>query len=308
MFGRDDPMKESRLGHRLFMSVRSLHRGSAVTKFSLIDLLAVFDAEGGTGANRKGVRYEQKYVGELPEWVEGDPELVRRVLHELVGRAIFATERGFVDVSISHRHDELLIVVRDSGAYVAPTEVEALFGETQNDCRAAGGDVAWLASDPGLGSIFTAQLPVKAIAGESHPAVEIRNPHPGPLLLRGRRVLLVEDSTEMRFLAVKYLRSAGADVTVVTDGEDALAKARAITYDVILMDLQLPGRSGLQIVRELRAAGYARPIVAMTAHAFTDDRRRSLAAGCDEHLSKPVIRQALIECVHRLAAKTAASA
>ena len=105
---------------------------------------------------------------------------------------------------------------------------------------------------------------------------------------RGGRVLLAEDNVINQEVAVELLRSAGLVVDVAADGEEAIAMALRVAYDVVLMDVQMPKVDGLQAARILRSHGLSLPIVAMTANAFSEDRDACLAAGMNDHVAKPV--------------------
>lgn len=107
------------------------------------------------------------------------------------------------------------------------------------------------------------------------------------------KILLVEDAADTRDLVAAVLEMAGHEVESAETGEQALGKLKTPRRqpDVILMDMSLPGRlSGLDVVRELRAAPIydATPILALTAHALIGDQERSLEAGCDRHITKPI--------------------
>jgi signal transduction histidine kinase/CheY-like chemotaxis protein len=108
--------------------------------------------------------------------------------------------------------------------------------------------------------------------------------------IRGARVLLVDDVELNREVAKEYLRGAGMRVDTASDGREAVAKARAGDYALVLMDVQMPVMDGLTATRELRADPRCRdlPILAMTAHAMDGDQERSLAAGMNDHLTKPI--------------------
>ena len=106
------------------------------------------------------------------------------------------------------------------------------------------------------------------------------------------KILLVEDEPDNRDLIRMFLESDGHEIRTAATGEDAVSEAGGGGFDLVLMDLSLPGEfDGLEATRRLRAdARFDRvPVVALTAHAMRGDRERALAAGCDEHIPKPII-------------------
>ena len=109
------------------------------------------------------------------------------------------------------------------------------------------------------------------------------------------RILVVEDNEVNRELVLHMLDGLGLQVTAAADGFEALALAATASFDLVLMDMQMPGMDGLQTTRALRALpGWAdTPIVALTANAFDEDRRTCLAAGMTEFLAKPISAEAL---------------
>lgn len=113
-------------------------------------------------------------------------------------------------------------------------------------------------------------------------------PPPGMAGIRGARVLLVEDNPINQQVAAEFLQQAGLHVDIAINGRDGMEQACRGDYDLILMDVQMPGMDGLEATRLIRAQGLHTPIVAMTAHALDADRQRSLAAGMDDHLTKPI--------------------
>jgi signal transduction histidine kinase/ActR/RegA family two-component response regulator len=146
-----------------------------------------------------------------------------------------------------------------------------------------------------------------AIADNSAVAKPI-TPHFRP----GTRILLAEDGLDNQRLLSHFLTKAGADVTIADNGEIALKKVVATLqnrtrrrddpegpFDLILMDMQMPVMDGYHATRELRQAGFTGPILALTAHAMTEDRQKCLNAGCNDHISKPVKRDAFLETVSR---------
>lgn len=114
--------------------------------------------------------------------------------------------------------------------------------------------------------------------------------------LAGLDVLVVEDVTDNQDLFRLFLEAAGAVVDIARNGAEALEKAPA-GYDVILMDIQMPILDGLSATRQLRERGVTTPIIALTAHAMPEEVAKSKAAGCIDHISKPVSSQTLITAI-----------
>ncbi len=109
------------------------------------------------------------------------------------------------------------------------------------------------------------------------------------------RILLVEDNDMNRDVLGRLLRKKGYEVDFALDGAEAVQAALTHPPDLILMDISLPTMDGYEATRRLRAEGWTRPIIALTAHALTIDRDRALAAGCTDYESKPVDFQRLLQ-------------
>jgi signal transduction histidine kinase/DNA-binding response OmpR family regulator len=182
-----------------------------------------------------------------------------------------------------------------------------------------GGDVTLVQTQPGVGTCFRAtvatgplgnlgpgdgSVPVALPAGKV-----IANAGGGrELLPEGCRVLLAEDRPDNQHLIRGMLTKAGAEVAVVENGALAVSAALAACeagrpFDVILMDMQMPVMDGYTATAALRSKGYTGPIIALTAHAMVSERDKSLRAGCDDHTTKPVNRDHLLQVVARYAAK-----
>ena len=114
------------------------------------------------------------------------------------------------------------------------------------------------------------------------------------------KILVADDSPDNRYLIVQMLRLAGASVDVAGDGAEAVALARVGNFDAVLLDIQMPVMDGYGALRGLRDMGFNGPILALTAHAFLEERERCLASGFDEHIAKPIDRKAMTAMVARL--------
>src|SRR5262249_3917721 len=119
----------------------------------------------------------------------------------------------------------------------------------------------------------------------------VKRPAMDAVLTPGLRVLVVEDNDLNRVVAQALLNSIGAKPTMIGSGDEGVAAAASQDYDVVLMDVQMPGTDGLTATRKIRALDSPRsrvPIVAMTANAMPEDREQCLAAGMDDYIAKPI--------------------
>jgi len=266
--------------------------------------------------------------GDFPLPLRGDATRLTQCLINYAGNAIKFSESGEIVLRAIRLGEDAQTVdirfeVSDTGIGIAATDLARLFTDlsqaasastshrdgtglglaiTQRLAALMGGS-AGATSQPGLGSTFwfSARLakteePVSTAPGEAvalDPALLAR--------IRGARILIVEDERINQEIACEFLRDLELSIDTAGNGQEALEKATDSTYELIVMDVQMPVMNGLEATRRIRElAGYAEvPILAMTANAFAEDRATCLAAGMTDFLRKPVDPPSLIGSIAR---------
>ena len=301
------------------------------------DLLELLDDVTGAlrlQAEKKGLKFEIKYKYPIPKYIQTDPVRLKQIMFNLANNAIKFTEHGHVHVVISFAQhaSNLDIAIIDTGIGIAPAQLKLLFTPfTQADSsttRRFGGT--------GLGLYISKQL-IEKLGGKIHiesiPELGTKcifsiktgtvdenelltnepTHHPGtvsritkPMVatfdLSGN-LLVVDDSPDNQKLIRLLLDDFSVQVTSADNGKVAVELALANDYDLVLMDMQMPVLDGIEATNMLRAAGYRTPIIALTANAMDEDKKRYKHAGCDDFLSKPIDRQTFFSVLrHYLAA------
>lgn len=282
-------------------------------------------------AQAKGIGLEFLFKNQIPQRVITDPTRLRQILLNMLSNAIKFTEKGKVTLEASWYNSRLSFRVRDTGVGIDMHVAEKLFqpfvqvdssttrrfGGTglglalsRKLAEALGGNVALESSSSGSGSCFlieVAGIPVEPVhffetleresleAKPDFPALNDSN------ALNGVKVLLVEDAPINQILISRFLTGAGAQVELANNGLEGVKKALSGNYGIVLMDIQMPEMDGYEATTTLRGRGYKTPIIALTAHALKEDRDRCLAAGCSDHLTKPIDRRLLISQISNLA-------
>ena len=284
-------------------------------------------------ARQKGLEFAFDATGAVPDFFLGDPGRLRQILLNLIGNAIKFTERGHIHVSVDAEFatpDRALLhfAVEDTGIGVPPELQEKIFAAfSQADgsmARKYGGTglglaiclrlvekmagKIWIESAPQKGSTFhfTANLGVlPAEETQARPGVESSAESLAPQAGLCR-VLVVEDNAVNRKLAQRILEKRGFQVTLAVDGHQALLAVEKATFDLILMDIQMPEMDGFEATAAIRKreqlAGKHTPIIALTAHAMKEDRERCLSAGMDAYVTKPIRPDELFRTIHELLA------
>ena len=293
-------------------------------EFLLEDVLKQVTLVVGTRAAEKKLEFRLDLAPDLAPALIGDSGRLAQVLTNLCSNAVKFTERGAIVIAISQAEaqgvDRILLrfAVRDTGIGMTSEQLGRLFQPfTQVDssstrkfsgtglglaiCRRLvammGGEIR-AASEPGQGSefVFTASFGIGRTLPGQHPVLRggaggQESWPEGPWgRLEGRKLLLVEDNDFNQQVASELLTLAGAEITLAENGSVAVALAQRMSFDAILMDLQMPVMDGYEATRRLRSvlALAATPIIAMTAHALVDEKERCLAIGMDDYVTKPI--------------------
>lgn len=303
-----------------------LHFEQVTFQALLQDLYALLENR----ALEKSLRLSFLFRNPVPSLFQTDSTRIHQILANLIGNALKFTEKGEVSVifDFEDKNSTLIVDVVDSGPGLTPDQAGRLFipfnqGDTSHSRKFGGtglglalsrhlaillgGSLDLVRSKPGEGTTFRLKLPIIPTDGSSlfsrvagpiyRAASELPNKSRH---LAGLRILLVDDSDDNQMLIGHFVKMAGADVQLASDGETAIQMALKSNFDVILMDIQMPGMDGVEATTRLRRCGFAKPIIALTAHAMLAEKERCLAAGCNKHITKPINREFLITAIRDL--------
>jgi len=292
------------------------------TEFSIRETIQGVVGEFGAKAEGKGLSLTHTLDASLPEMVVGDPLRLRQIVWHLVGNGIKFTREGRVEVTASaataapsdkNRRAQVTIRIQDTGIGIALNQLAEIFesfgqletGLSRNHgglglglavtgklIALLGGTVS-VDSQLGRGSVFTVNLPFKLPLESGAAAPECKKS-------RGR-VLVVDDNAIAQTIASHALRRQCFEVECASDGRMALRVASQARFDIILMDLQMPGWDGFQTVEQIRRLpGYRdTPIIAVTANCSDDYRAQSVKCGMQDFLAKPVRTRELVQAVEK---------
>lgn len=266
-------------------------------------------------ARAKSLGITVEYYPELPDWVIGDPRRLRQVLVNLLGNAIKFTLQGEVKLTVQPVNSHICFSVMDTGIGIDSAQIPGLFqafeqadGKTtrrfggtglglaisRDLARLMGGDIT-VKSVLDQGSTFTLRLPLEKTRQPEHYAP--REPQAAGARMAGVSVLAVEDEELNRIVLREMLEYEGATVVLTQNGQQALDRLEELgpaTFDIVLMDVQMPVMDGYEATRQIKSIAPSLPVIGLTAHAMAEEKERCLAAGMVAHVTKPVDQDYLV--------------
>ncbi|RAK64300.1 ATP-binding protein [Phenylobacterium kunshanense] len=284
-------------------------------------------------AQERGLELNLRMTPETPAWVMADAVRLRQILFNLVGNALKFTDSGSVDVIVHATRRgpgeaRVRLSVRDTGPGIAEEQVPRLFDRfsqaDRSDERRHGGaglglaivrqlvelmdGRVWVETELGTGSTFHVELPLDLASApaEEPDADEHLLSAPFPRL----RILAVDDNPVNLMVLDQLLSSLDLVVESAASGPEALAALAGSAYDLVLSDIQMPGMTGLDLLRRLRAApgpNQATPVIALTADVASGGRQRYLDQGFTDHCAKPIELADLLEAIGRATSASAAA-
>jgi len=283
---------------------------------SVVDLVLDIKSLLGHIAKEKGLEFRLNFKYPLPSMIETDPTRLRQIILNLCSNAIKFTERGRIslDVSYDQNHQHLHIGVSDTGIGMSETEQQHLFEffaqadiSTSRKYGGTGlglsisnqlahlldGDIS-CKSVPGEGSQFVLVISAKQVSGtaiihtlDEQKNISNNNQNSKIPALSGK-ILLAEDGKDNQAIVKLMLRRTGVLLDIVENGKQVLETLSDKTYDLILMDMQMPEMGGAEALKHIRESGNKTPVVMLTANAMQDEQQRCNDLGANEFLTKPI--------------------
>lgn len=271
-------------------------------------------------AKEKDIYLIAEYTVPPPDLIVTDPVRLKQILVNLIGNALKFTDNGGVRLRIHSQKGEMQFFVEDTGVGIDMAHKDKLFkpfSQADNSTTRVfggtglglalsskladllGGSIKLVTSKIGVGSVFLFSMKnLREISAE--PTVANTATATPDQRLKDFKILMCEDSPDIQKLLRLVLRKEGVIFELASNGQEGFEKAMAGEYDIVLMDIQMPILDGYLATKKLREAGFKKPIVALTAHAMSDEKERCFAVGCNEYLSKPIDREKLISTIYRL--------
>lgn len=303
------------------------------TAFNIKDLIEKLVKTNKVHAKNKGIELVCSINSNLNKMYIGDYSKIQQILNNLISNAIKFTNRGSVCLNaekLSEEEDMALLkfVVEDTGIGISSEDMDKLFKSfSQVDgtyTRKYGGTGLGLIISKKLAELMSGEICVKSIKGkgstfslvikiekfydlESPKEIDEVDNYENSLVSISRRILIVEDNKANQVVLNRMCSKMNSIVKIVGNGKQALEILSTESFDVILMDIQMPIMDGVEATRIIREnekrSGEHIPIIALTAYALKGDREKFLNLGMDDYLSKPVVMETLHKCIEKAALK-----
>ncbi|MEO5332695.1 MAG: ATP-binding protein [Magnetococcus sp. YQC-5] len=280
-------------------------------------------------AKDKGLKLFWGVDDTVPELVMGDPGRLRQIVLNLVGNAIKFTHSGEVRVEVKINNQQLQMSVSDTGIGIPEHKQKLIFEpfmqsdlSTSRQYGGTGlglticsqlaekmGGVIHLESTVGKGSVFRMSWPFEVVLTSDQPRNASCQPEDRQdptaqqtISNRNHKILVADDAPDNQIIIKAFLKKTPWQIDIAKDGAEAFLKFTQNHYDLVLMDVEMPVMDGYATTRAIRIwerehERHRTPVLALTAHAMLEYRERSLDAGCDGHLVKPVGKARLIQTI-----------
>lgn len=259
-------------------------------------------------------------LSENQQYIWGDPIKIRQILTNLINNALKFTDVGFIDFGVTKTNNLIQFFVKDTGSGIPKQDLDIIFERfrqagTNNHFKHRGTGLGlaiskayvelmsgniWVDSNINEGSTFYFTVPDKILgAGDHHKD----NSKPGKeeeFSWSGLKILIAEDErTNFEYIR-EILAATGVQVTHAVDGTEAFEKlAGNEKFDLVLMDLKMPGLTGIDVTRKIRQMNINVPVIAITACALTNEKTSALEAGCSDFLYKPFVINELMSVMYK---------
>lgn len=296
--------------------------------FPLRDVVTTVQAMFQPNAAQKEIDLIVEMPPSISAVLRGDRNRLRQILVNLVSNAIHHTDRGSVTLRVSEQElsdflREVTFEVADTGRGISPAEqrrIYDVFNRADTETRRFEGSGLGLSisrrlatlmggqlyfeSSPDAGSRFFFSLPLEVSSEEELPTSDEPSSAP-PVAAHGGRILVAEDNPINILVIRTVLEKAGFEVHSVGSGEEVIPMLERMPFDLVLMDISMPGMDGITAAGEIRRRESSDrfnrdvPIVAISAHSMKGDRERFLEAGMNDYISKPFVRETILEVINR---------
>lgn len=280
-------------------------------------------------AKKKALTIDYLIDSDIPQTLMGDPTRLKQLLLNFGSNAVKFTEQGSVTIHVGLIEKEgsiynLKFSVKDTGLGISKDKLDGIFDPFKqadtSTTRKFGGTGLGLAicrqlielmngsvgveSEPGEGSTFWFKVPLKKKVSNNsdNSSSEKFLSESAELPLKGMKVLVVEDDKMSQLVVQKFLDKEGATIDVVETGKEALKALEKAAYGAVLMDVQMPDMGGFEATEKIREkeedTGNRVPIIMLTASAMAEDREKSIQAGADNFITKPIEKNKLVSILY----------